>query len=199
MAENRAKTPEKQEKTPLFRLVSVEKHRTSQGQTSVLLGQNLGTFPRRSPMFPSFRQKRPQKGPFRILQYFGTTRMPVAFEGLLSPLSAPHILLTYIKYTARHALHTASQIQHKSSPNLQNPTPILHLKVPANTGDLWHWCRKCRRFSKTLFYGGEYAFAPTYCRQRSPTQNETGTSAGDLCAKTLKTHRGRTKFQVVFR
>ena len=59
--------------------------------------------------------------------------------------------------------------------------------------------RKCRRFSKNLFYGGEYAFSPTYCRQRSPTQNETGTSAGDLCAKTLKTHRGRTKFRVVFR
>ena len=145
MAENRAKTPEKQEKTPLFRLASVEKHRTSQGQTSVLLGQNLGTFPRRSPMFPSFRQKRPQKGPFRILQYFGTTRMPVAFEGLLSPLSAPHILLTYIKYTARHALHTASQRQHKAGQTCRilHQTyilhPILHLKVPANTEDLWHW------------------------------------------------------------
>ena len=59
-------------------------------------------------------------------------------------------------------------------------------------------CRKCRRFSKNFFYGGEYAYAPTYCRQRSPTQNGTGTSAGDLCAKTLKTHRGRTKFRVVF-
>ena len=76
--------------------------------------------------------------------------------------------------------------------------PILHPELPANTEDLGHWCRKCRRFSKNFFYGGEYAYAPTYCRQRSPTQNETGTSAGDLCAKTLKTHRGRTKFRVVF-
>ena len=76
--------------------------------------------------------------------------------------------------------------------------PILHPELPANTEDLGHWCRKCRRFSKNFFYGGEYAYAPTYCRQRSPTQNGTGTSAGDLCAKTLKTHRGRTKFRVVF-
>lgn len=127
MAENRAKTPEKQEKTPLFRLASVEKHRTSQGQTSVLLGQNLGTFPRRSPMFPSFRQKRPQKGPFRILRYFGTNRMPVAFEGLLSPLSAPHILLTYIKYTARDALHTASQRQHKAGQDMEESMRSLRL------------------------------------------------------------------------
>ena len=142
MAENRAKTPEKQEKTPFFRLVSVEKHRTSQGQTSVLLGQNLGTFPRRSPMFPSFRQKRPQKGPFRILQYFGTTRMPVDFEGLLSPLSAPLILLTHVKPNVWQPLHTARQIQHKSRPNLRNPTPNLHPTsnpTPESAGKYWRF------------------------------------------------------------
>ena len=91
-----------------------------------------------------------------------------------------------------------SQILHQSYILHLILHPILHPELPANTEDLWHWCRKCRRFSKNFFYGGEYAYAPTYCRQRSPTQNGTGTSAGDLCAKTLKTHRGRTKFRVVF-
>ena len=28
--------------------------------------------------------------------------------------------------------------------------PILHPELPANTEDLGHWCRKCRRFSKNF-------------------------------------------------
>ena len=102
----RKNNPELREKT-FFRPVFSEKPRTSLPQTSVLLRQNHGTLPQRSPMFPFFRRKTQQKCPFRILRYFGTTRMPMAFEALLSPLSAPCKMLISLKIYVRHSLHTA--------------------------------------------------------------------------------------------
>ena len=104
------KMPQKQSGTPrktFFRPVFSEKPQTSLPQTSVLLRQNLGTLPHRSPMFPFFRRKTQQKCPFRILRYFGTTRMPMAFEALLSPLSAPCKMLISLKIHVGHSLHTA--------------------------------------------------------------------------------------------
>ena len=43
------------------------KHRTSRAETSVLLGQNIGTLPRRSPYFLLFRPKNGEKaGKFKV-------------------------------------------------------------------------------------------------------------------------------------
>ena len=48
-----------------------------------------------------------------------------------------------------------TQILHQSYILHQNLHPILHPKLPVNTGGLGRGCRKCRIFSKTFFSGRE--------------------------------------------
>ena len=68
-----------------------QKHRTSLRQTSVLLGQNIGTLWQRSPMFSFFRPENAVKSRniphFPILRYLDPRQVVVDSEALLSPLT----------------------------------------------------------------------------------------------------------------
>ena len=64
-----------------------QKHRTSLRQTSVLLGQNIGTLWQRSPMFSFFRPENAVNSPFPDFAIFGPKAGRGGFRGPSQPIN----------------------------------------------------------------------------------------------------------------
>ena len=67
-----------------------------------------------------------------------------------------------------------TQILHQSYILHQNLHPILHPKLPVNTGGFGRGCRKCRIFSKTFFRGRENMNRPALLNLEERTDEGRG-------------------------